>query len=106
MAMLKLHQVLEKGGIVAPLAWATHNTSASQEVLAAECIVQDYLSRGKWIHVGNKTVKEFMTAFIKPIMHPEEPPHCFDCVDYQKCIFNKDADEDDEQACKLFVRSI
>ena len=104
MAMFKLHQVLEKGGIVAPLAWATHNTPSSQEVLAAECIVQDYLSKGRWIHVGDKTVKEFMTAFIKPIMHPEEPPHCADCRSFKTCIYNADCDEDDEMACPLFER--
>lgn len=106
MAMFKLHQVLEKSGIVAPLAWATHNTPSSQEVLAAECIVQDYLSKGKWIHVGDKTVKEFMTAFIKPIMHPQEPPHCADCRSFKTCIFNEDCDEDDEMACPLFERSL
>jgi len=72
MAMFKLHQVLEGAGITAPLCWATHNQPIGEEVRAADCIVQDYLQKGKWIHDGKRTVKQFMTAYIHPIMHPED----------------------------------
>ena len=106
MAMLKLHQILEAAGVTAPMCWASHDTSSDQEVLAAKCIVQDYLEKGKWVHDGNRTVKEFMSVYINKIIHPEDPPHCADCKSYEGCISNEDADEDDEMACPLFERDV
>ena len=111
MAMFKLHQVLEKAGITAPLCWATHKQPLGEEVMAADCIVQDYLEKGFWKHDGKRTVKEFMSVYINKIIHPvvelePEAPHCADCRLKSGCVANTDADEDEEEACPLFQRNV
>ena len=109
MAMFKLHQVLEEAGITAPLCWATHKQPLGKEVIAANCIVQDYLEKGKWIRDGKRTVKEFMSVYIDKIIHPVvefDAPHCTDCKLKEGCVANAEADEDEEQACPLFERGV
>lgn len=107
-AMLNLHQVLENAGIKAPLCWATHKHPIGEEIVVADCIVQDYLEKGFWKHDGVRTVKKFMTSYIQPIINPivVEPPHCEDCRFLEGCVSNEDADEDPEQACPLFERDL
>lgn len=105
-AMEQVHKVMEAYGVTAPLFWATHTTAEDKHIIAADCIVQDYLVKGRWIHDGNRTVRQFMDHYILPKLFPGEAPHCYDCISFKKCIFNGDCDEDEEQACPLFERKV